>query len=319
MPGTGSRGRSAWIRKIGWIVFAAWLFIGLLPISNRAAAAAEGTGADAVRTFRQSADKLYAAVSQGNRLEASRSLRELELALRGLPLSKIATAEGVQALAGSVAEIKRAWASVTPDAARLEAAAGEIRLAADELENPDKPMWHRYRPILKEDANALAAAIGDGTGLAPADARSALDRLKKHYRLIRTAASLRSEPSAVERGDSVLRYAEKILKPDKPDASLARDLVPSVREAMEGLFPAEDRETAAAPTFMPPSWGFAATIGSFIVTILSWAGWRRFRYDRDHPPSRPPSDPPSDPSSNAKDHPPVNPPGSLPPERRERR
>lgn len=319
MPGTGSRGRSAWIRRIGWIVFAAWSFIGLLPISNKAEAAAEGAGADSVRAFRESADKLYAAVSQGNRLEASRSLRELERSLRGLPLKGIATAEGVQALGGSVAEMKRAWASATPDAARLEAAAGEIRLAADALANPDKPMWHRYRPILKEDANALAAAVGDGTGFAGPDARSALERLKKHYRLIRTAASLRGEPSAIERGDSVLRYAEKILKPDEPEASLARELAPSVREAMEGLFPAEGRETAAPATFMPPSWGFAATIGSFIVTILSWAGWRRFRYERDHPPSKPPAQPPAHPSAHPSAHPPVNPPGSLPPERRERR
>ena len=281
-------GAFGWISKIrkwgiGWIAVLAFGFAP--PFAAGAEQSAAASNASAIDAFRSSAETLYDSLNQGNRLQALRAMNELDASFRKLPMTKIASAEGVQALAGSVSEMKRAMASAVPDAQRLEQAAGTLRLAADALANPGKPMWLQYRSILKEDADELGKALGSNADSVSSEARQAFRELQAHYGLIRTAAALQSEPYVLERADSVMRYAERILNADKPEPGLLNNLGANVRYAMDGLFPAGSQEPAAVAPVMPASWGFAATIGSFIVTILTWAGWRRYRYDRNHPPS----------------------------------
>lgn len=283
MPYSETRESGAWIRNIALALLAALALLGGPAAASAEPAAAGGSGAAAIGAFHRSAESLYEALRQTDRLQATRALKELEDAFRSLPMTGIATAEGVQALAGSVTEMKRALVSVTPDDDRIEQAAGALRLAADALANSEKPIWLQYRSILREDVRSLEAGLGTKPESASPAARKAFESVEEHYRLIRTAAALSREPYVIERADSVMRYAERVLKPDRPDPKLLKGLPANIREAMEGLFPSGNEEPTAVPAVMPPTWGFTATIGSIIVTILSWAGWRRYRYDRDHP------------------------------------
>jgi sporulation protein YpjB len=271
-------------RPIGSAVLLLAMLTALFGAATARVEAAPATGAgDAVSAFRSAADSLYDALTKGNRLEASRSLTAAERAFRALPMTTIPTAEGVEALAGSVAEMKRAWAALQPDEQRLERAAGALRLAADALARPEEPMWLQYKPLLLDDADRLAAELNGNAAAPSGQALAALERIQTRYALIRAAALLTREPSAVERADSVIRYAERVMKADKPNPALLAGIADPVRQALAALFPAQSEPQTAVPALMPPTWGFAATIGSFIVTILSWAGWRRFRYDRAHP------------------------------------
>lgn len=232
----------------------------------------------AVQAFYSAAEALYDSVRKGDRLGGTRALQEVERSLRKLPMSRIPNAEGIGSLAASVAEMKRAWAAVSPDEARIEQAAGSVRMAADALANPSRPLWHQYQTVLSQDSAALIKAIEDG-----GSPKDALERLTRHYGIIRAAASLQAEPSAIERMDSVLRYADRLLSSGQPQSDLANDLGRHIQDAIAGLFPqAEGSPTNVVP-LAPPSWGITATIGSFIITILSWAGWRRFRFERMHP------------------------------------
>lgn len=285
MPYSGAFLKGARIRRWG-IGLIAVLTFGFAPaIASAAENASPATGSNdtAVGAFRSSAEALYDSLNEGDRLQAVRSMNELDDSFRKLPMTKIASAEGVHALAESVTEMKRALAAASPDAERLQQAAGSLRLAADALANSGKPMWVQYRKILKQDTDELERALGSQANVVPAEAKTALKELQAHYALIRTAAAIQNEPYVIERADSVLRYAERILTVDQPQAGLLRDLGTNIRYAMDGLFPANSQQPASVAPVMPTSWGFAATIGSFIVTILSWAGWRRYRYDRNHP------------------------------------
>lgn len=237
----------------------------------------------AIEKFREAAESLYQAVNRGDRLAAVRSMKETETRLRELPMMRIATAEGIEALADSVAEMKRAMAAVTQDGRRVQSAAGAIRLAANALAEPQRPLWLQYRSVLREDVDVLAKALGDRPQSVTPEARAAFGRLAERYGLIRTAVALTSEPYVIERGDAAIRYAKRLLQQDRPDPKLLGGLIAPLREAMEGLFPPEGERPTTVPAVVPPSWGFGATIGSFIVAILTWAGWRRFRFDRTHP------------------------------------
>ncbi|WP_219639946.1 sporulation protein YpjB [Cohnella sp. CFH 77786] len=261
-----------------------------VPESSSAGKVPEETAA-----FLKSAEALYQASVQGSVPEIRKRVLETERRLRSLSMQGIASAEGIEALARSVARMKRVVASASGSSGDLRTPAAEIRLAADALARPGAPMWHEYRTVLLDDIHRLEEAMSEEGS--PAAAKERLDSLKAHYGLIRTAVLLRSSPFVAERADSVIRYAERVLHANQPDPGLYDGLIPSLRESMEGLFPAQRESQAAAivPVAGPP-WGWSAFMGTFIVTVLSWVGWLRYRR----------ADP-------------VNPRGTLPPERREHR
>ena len=88
----------------------------------------------------------------------------------------------------------------------------------------------------------------------------------------------------IELGDSAFRYAERIYRADSPSAELLRGTIPPLKETLKALFPSGEgtpESAAIVPPVgaTPPSWGWSAMMGTFIVTILTWVGWRRFRYE----------------------------------------
>ncbi len=256
------------------------------PAHDKAAPAEAAKTQGRIRAFNDAAVALYEAVRRGDNKEMLRRLNEAETRFRELPLAEVRTVEGIEALAGTMAEMKRAAAAVTPDPERREKAATALRLAADELAHPERPLWHQYRPLIADDIDRLEQ-LTKGARRLPAEALPAYERLAGHYRLIRTAVLLRGEPWIVERSDAVLTYAGRLIRAANPDPALIAGMFAPLREAMAGLFPPDpDAPSAAVPVYVPPPWGFSAAIGSLILTVLAWNGWRRFRFERARGPRR---------------------------------
>ncbi|MCD9021171.1 sporulation protein YpjB [Cohnella silvisoli] len=247
----------------------------------------------AAERFLSSTETLYAAVNQGKIEELRRILVETERNFRSLPMKDIATADGIHALSHTLTELKRAVAASSPDERKWKSGAAALRLAADALAHPDKPIWHQYRNVLNEDIARIGKSMQQESSVAapvPQSARQALQQLSEHYQLIRTAALLKSEPWKVERSDSVVRYVNRIFNADPPNLELLKGFIPPLQEAMDGLFPANKEATSAiVPPVSSPPWVWSAMMGSFIVTILTWVGWKRYRidgYDGVHKPSK---------------------------------
>ncbi|TVY04590.1 sporulation protein YpjB [Cohnella terricola] len=235
--------------------------------------------------FLSTAEALYEDVNAGLMRSASQRLTDIEEQFRNLSMKEIATAEGIHALAQTITELKRTSAAVKRDITKWKSGAAALRLAADALAHPDKPIWHRYRTVLQEDLAKIGQALPKQTsvsGPAPRTAVAAFDQLSSHYSVIRTAALLRNEPWIIERSDSVLRYASRIYRAESPKGELLQSTVEPLKEAINGLFPSnKEASTAVVPPVgvVPPSWGWSAMMGSFIVTILTWVGWRRYKYE----------------------------------------
>lgn len=231
------------------------------------------------RSFLGAAEDLYEAVLEGDPSSVLRHVQLTEQRLRSLSMEEIASAEGIEALARSVARMKRAVANVKGNMAEWSDTAAEIRLAADALAHTDAPLWHRYREIMREDVRLIEqAAVAESNRK---EAQQQLVRLKRHYELIRTAILLHAQPFEIERSDSVLRYAERVLSADPLNRDLLGGMISSLREAMEGLFPppGDAKTTYIEPLPSPPMpWGWTALLGVFIVSVLSWAGWLRYRH-----------------------------------------
>jgi sporulation protein YpjB len=233
--------------------------------------------------FLSSTEALYESVNRGKIDEVRRSLIETERSFRSLPMKEIATAEGIHALSHDLTELKRAVAAVSPDEQKWKSGVAVLRLAADALAHPNKPIWHQYRAVINNDIERLNQTILQESTVSvpvPQSAMAAFGQLSEHYRLIRTAGLLKSEPWIIERSDSVLRYASRILGADHPDAEWLHRLISPLREAMDGLFPGnKEAASTVVPVVSAPPWGWTAMMGSFIVTILTWVGWRRYRAD----------------------------------------
>jgi sporulation protein YpjB len=235
----------------------------------------------AYEQFLSSAEALYDSVNRGRIDDVRRGLIETERTFRSLPMKEIATVEGIHALTHDLTELKRAVAAVSPDEQKWKSGAAVLRMAADALAHPNKPIWHQYRDVINNDIDKLKQSILQESTVSVPVPQSAVDafrQLSERYHLIRTAALLKSEPWIIERSDSVIRYASRILGADHPDAEWLHGLISPLQEAMDGLFPGnKEAASTVVPVVATPPWGWTAMMGSFIVTILTWVGWRRYR------------------------------------------
>jgi sporulation protein YpjB len=246
----------------------------VVPAAVTPAPKGDRTHVDA-EAFLRAAEALYNAALTGNIFEIRLSLRQTETRLRAFPMQRIATAEGIEALAESVARMKRTAAAVSVDPQKQVDAAAEIRLAADALAHRDAPLWRQYRKVLREDVVSLAVSI-EKSG-ASSESRGRFEQLKRHYQLIRTSVLLESEPFLTERADSVIRYTQRLLSNAKTDPGLLGELAVPLKDAMEGLFPGQGNDRAAVvPPVAAAPWGWSAFMGTFIVSVLTWVGWRRY-------------------------------------------
>jgi sporulation protein YpjB len=235
----------------------------------------------AYESFLSSAEALYNAINNGQLTETQSILSEIERKFRSMPIKGIMTAEGVQALAQNITELKRAAAAIAPDEHKWKSGAAALRLSADALAHPEKPIWHQYRTVLDEDILRLRSSLEQKAMTSitvPQTAILEFEHLSLHYRVIRSAILMKSPPWMVERSDSVIRYVSRILNAKPLNTELLQGIIPPLKEAMDGLFP-ENKEVSSAlvPPLTAPPWGWTAMMGSFIVTVLTWVGWKRYR------------------------------------------
>lgn len=269
------------ITLVGLLTLLGSLFIAPWTVSG-----AEGSSSrQAYATFFSSAETLYDAVNKGNLELALHEITDMDNQFRKLPLKEITTTEGIHALASSIIELKRTAASISPNERKWKSGAATLKLAADVLAHPDKPIWHTYWTVLNEDITKLRSSIPNemnNSSSVPDRMKLVFEQLAEHYHVIRTAALLQVEPWKVERSDSVMRYASRIYQAESPTAEQLLSTISPLQEALQGLFPGNvQTSTALVPPLpvTPPSWGWSAMIGSFIVTILTWVGWKRYNND----------------------------------------
>lgn len=289
-----------WRLSKRWIAFvmgaAATLLLALPATASGSGAGAEGAPRAAERSadvssssrggaeydrFLGTALSLYKAANRGDGQALSRSHTVLAYRYRLLPAPDAAKEDGMRALAEQVERLGRTIAGPKPDGQALKAEAAAVYLAADALAKPDRPLWHDYRMVLAEDADALQRSLqADGlAGVDYAGAAEALDRLGAHYAIVRTAALLGPSGEAARRADAVLGYARTVLTAEARDDALAQGTGRPLRAAMLALFPAGNgqEQSAIVPAAPVATWGWSAMMGSFIVTVLTWVGWLRYR------------------------------------------
>ncbi|MFD0670390.1 sporulation protein YpjB [Cohnella sp. GCM10027633] len=239
------------------------------------------SSAEAYASLLRSANRLYAAANDGDTALMSQSLAVIDYRFKLLPISNDDSIDGLQAMDRQLTQIRLSLAVPKPDELRLRKEAAALLLAADAMAKPGRPLWHDYRSVLSEDVDALGRALSGDAGFGgETKPRAALEQLRSDYEAIRTAALFGFQgDTAIARSDAVLRYADTVLREEPYHRELTELLVPSLQDAMLGLFPVPDErgESVLVPAAPGASWAWSAMMGSFIVTVLTWVGWRRYR------------------------------------------
>ncbi|MCQ6558008.1 sporulation protein YpjB [Paenibacillus mendelii] len=295
-------------RSIISLLFAALLSVAIGGYSwDKVSAAAEVpnskspdlTAARADALFVKLADQVYAAANAGNRQLAYSMVNRLEQAAAKPEIRNIGNLPGWEAFDRSLRDARQALSDDKGNAAYLQAA--RLKLAADALFRK-APLWLQYREVLKNDLVRMRQAWSAQGIDRPAAALANLNVLQLHSKRIEVAAlmgrpqeQVRAFYDQIERTERILAFASS----HKEHKRLVEGAFIALDQTVEALFVTNAAVAEAPlPAMLPQTIRDArrgkeqlATmyISAFVLGVLGYAGWRRYRFDQNHGAAYPPT------------------------------
>ncbi|MEK4367839.1 MULTISPECIES: sporulation protein YpjB [unclassified Paenibacillus] len=231
---------------------------------------------NSIAKLNEEAAILYRQALENNIEEVRGSILRISKSLEHISFEGQTTVEGIHALSETIVEVKQAVVKVKNDDASLQQSSAKLRLAADSLANPTKPLWLQYYKIVKNDLDALSAATNQGQTAAVLANRYTV--LEEHYETIRPAALIRREPYEIAQIDAWLSHTKGLTAAKQPDLAQLKSMVGHGEELVNKLFGREKDESAFVPFVQGPDRRAAGLlISSVIVATLSYAGYRKYR------------------------------------------
>lgn len=237
--------------------------------------APEGSVSGELAQMNATADELYKLTTTGRLVEARAALERLGEQVASASYAGVTGVEGVDALTDAVTEAKRRYNAVQIEPEQVVREAARLKLATDALTHPRQPMWLQYYKVLNDDTKKLEDAVLAGN---KTDVQARFIQMKDHYDTIRVSVWISRTPQEGEQMDSLLTFFGKYTEPAAFQQEVLVSGIHQWREALRGLFRQGGDRTAYVPIAEPDQpvlW--TLTIGSVIVAVLAYAGWRMFR------------------------------------------
>ncbi|GIP25621.1 sporulation protein YpjB [Paenibacillus sp. J23TS9] len=241
-----------------------------------------GKSAEAVKqaaTLSQTVERLYQHVLEGDTNLVHKDLQEVDSIFENSSLQKLTTVEGIHALSESIIEMKEAVARVQLDPKHWLTASAKLRMAADSINNPKQALWLQYYKLIREELTQMKSNTEKGDFLA---AKQAYERLQEHYEIIRPAVVIQRKPADVTMVDSWLSYAGGLVNAVTPKTGEMQRSIEIGEEIFNGLFGKKKDYPALAPLEqVNGAWPWAMWAGAFILVILAYTAYRKYRGERD--------------------------------------
>ncbi|MBB3109308.1 hypothetical protein FHS18_001360 [Paenibacillus phyllosphaerae] len=257
----------------------------------------------------QIADELYAAANVGNRQLAYASLVKLEKESKDPAIRTVGERTGWEAFDHSIQQAKKALSSSNLSAAYLEAS--RLKLAVDAIFQ-QAPLWHQYRALIQDDMNRLHQSWVVQWEDRPSAELAALQVLRVHAERFEVAALLeRPEERVASFQDQISRMEYAIIYAAKSgemnERSKALDEAWTLlQRSADSLFQDSSATKTAAGGIEPADLqqGIASMavreqlttmfIGAFVMSVLAFVGWRRYKFEESHGAAYPPPKSPWD-------------------------
>jgi sporulation protein YpjB len=223
------------------------------------------------------ADQLYRNVSEGDIIDARNTLIHLEAQLMEIRFAAVTSPAGAQALNETVQQGIRVFNAVKFSMDDGQLIAAQLRLAADALTHKEQPMWLQYYRVLQDDVDVLHSAVEKKN---QPELLSILDRLSRHYAVVRTSALIQRDESQIVKIDSLFTFLKSQAVGGQPAYSELEGGTVQLKETINELFGKKD-EAAYVPigeAKRPIFWAFG--LGTTILLALSYTLMRMVQYER---------------------------------------
>ncbi|AJS58063.1 sporulation protein YpjB [Paenibacillus sp. IHBB 10380] len=231
------------------------------------------------QTLNAATERLYRYVLEGNTEKALQEIKQIETVFESSSFQGLTKVEGVHVLAECIVEVKEATAQAQLHPEQWLNASAKLRLAVDSLSHPRQPLWLQYYKVVSEDLNAMQKTLVANNRQA---LKQAYDSLQGHYELIRPSVVIQREPYEVRTIDSWLSYAGGLSSSGTSETVDIRSMLEQGEELLNELFGKKKDESAFASLseFNLP-WRGTIFGGIFILVILIYVGYRKYRGEQD--------------------------------------
>ncbi|MGF7049917.1 sporulation protein YpjB [Paenibacillus sp. DS2015] len=224
-------------------------------------------------------EKLYRLVLEGNTDQALQELTQIQMVFESSSFQGLTKVEGVHVLAECIVELKEATAQAQVHPEQWLNASAKLRLAVDSLSHPRQPLWLQYYKVVSEDLNAMKKTLIANNRQA---LKQAYDSLQGHYELIRPSVVIQREPYEVRTIDSWLSYAGGLSSSGSSEAADIRSMLGQGEELLNELFgKKKDQSAFASLSEFNLPWKGIMLGGIFILFILIYVGYRKYRGEQD--------------------------------------
>lgn len=234
------------------------------------------TARSGAQRLEEAAEALYGYVLEGDVMKARQEAEEVSQIFISSSFEGMTSVEGVNALSAVIMDMKSALAAAEPSPQKWEAAAAKLRLAANSLNHPRAPMWLQYYKLVREDLKDMeqSAAAGDLKSWS-----AAVARLQSRYANIRPAVIISRPSESVNAFDSWLSYAAGAASSGQPpERARLLEIVSYGQDAARVMFGKERDEPVLSLPLAPPEYGgWGLLTGAFILAVLAYAGYRKYR------------------------------------------
>lgn len=236
----------------------------------------EQTVSNQLHQFNATAEELYHHVEEHNWESALRSVLLLEKQAMQISFSDVTHMEGVQALYGLIIDMKRHLAAISPDSTRSLQTAAKLRMASDAFIDPHQPMWQQYDSVLHDDVISMRQAYEQKEY---ERLRASYEQFKQHYAMIHPALAIMKEPHLIEQYKSLFATLDQAISEHGINLTQVKEILSSLDALLDSTFERETESTQAELAANPQSMLFSFAIGSVIVSVLIYVGWRKYRFD----------------------------------------
>ncbi len=229
--------------------------------------------------MKQTSEEVYYMAKQGRVIDVKMHLQTLESQVSTFRFSGVTSLEGFHALSESIIEAKRVFNAVRFSQDKGIAAAARIHLALDAMTHPAQPMWLQYYNVLIQDLGEIKSA----SLIKQADqTRLTANRMYEHYTIIRPSIMINRDDITVEQIDSLFTFIATQLNKKQVDYTNIESAIHQFYELWDQVFMKKSRQAYVAISTKYEIIVRIIGLGSFILLVLTYVGWRKYQVQRNY-------------------------------------
>ncbi|WP_160647301.1 sporulation protein YpjB [Chengkuizengella marina] len=229
-----------------------------------------------LETMNMLASEMVQKTTEKNYAEARDILLKLSEQLTEVNYEGLTSIEGLRALSDTFIMAKRNFNSVNLSEQDALLSSAKVHLVIDALSHQKEPMWLQYYSVLNSDLSELQTAASLGN---KEKTSQLIETYKQHYDFIRPAMIINREPENIEQLDSYLTFLQNHISVDDKKENV-NAVIEELKRFLKEVFYQNQSSTVSPLTGDQTIFSWAISIGTIIVSVLFYVGWRRYDYEK---------------------------------------